>query len=180
MTKTHGYTHGGDKRGKATLKSELKMYILEYMLVLQCTRETLAKAQYDQAQDCSNYECTKYELGLSKLCIGAANFQLFCISFFFNTTLFLFFFIRPLDVKHSEKPTEQPGEQWYASLVGKVPTKYLSKGCGYGFQKRQKSTLCGHGFERKRERGTHRSVPRKQNLAKRPMQREARQKMGGR
>jgi hypothetical protein len=24
MTKTHGNTHGGDKRGKATLKSELK------------------------------------------------------------------------------------------------------------------------------------------------------------
>jgi hypothetical protein len=33
----------------------------EYMLVLQCTRETLAIAQYDQAQDCSNYECTKDE-----------------------------------------------------------------------------------------------------------------------
>jgi hypothetical protein len=30
------------------------------------------------------------------------------------------------------KPTEQPVEQWYASLVGKVSTKYLSKGCGYG------------------------------------------------
>jgi hypothetical protein len=40
------------------------------------------------------------------------------------------------------KPTEQPVEQWYASLVGKVPTKYLSKGCGYGFQKRRESTLC--------------------------------------
>jgi hypothetical protein len=85
----------------------------EYMLVLQCTRETLPIAQYDQAQDCSNYECTNYELGLSKLCNGAANFQLFCISLFFNTTLFLFFFeticflshllfIRPHDVKHSE------------------------------------------------------------------------------
>jgi hypothetical protein len=45
------------------------------------------------------------------------------------------FFIWPHDVKHSEKPTEQPVEQWYASLVGKVPTKYLSKGCGYGFQR---------------------------------------------
>jgi hypothetical protein len=118
MTKTHGNTHDGDKRGKATLKSELKKYLLEYMLVLQCIRETLAIAQYDQAQDCSNYECTNYELGLSKLCKGAANFQLFWI-FFFNTTLFLFFslsfcffeticyllllfLIRPHDVKHSE------------------------------------------------------------------------------
>jgi molybdenum-dependent DNA-binding transcriptional regulator ModE len=60
MTKTHGNTHGGDKWGKATLKSELEKYMSEYMLVLQCTRETLAIAQYDQAQDCSNYECTNY------------------------------------------------------------------------------------------------------------------------
>jgi hypothetical protein len=37
--------------------------------------------------------------------------------------------------KALRKPTEQPVEQWYASLAGKVPTKYLSKGCGYGFQK---------------------------------------------
>jgi hypothetical protein len=67
------------------------------------------------------------------------------------------FFIRPHDVKHSEKPTEQPVEQWYASLVGKVPTKYLSKGCGYGFQKRRKSTLCGHGLEINEKDATHRN-----------------------
>jgi hypothetical protein len=54
--------------------------------------------------------------------------------------------------KALRKPTEQPIEQWDASLVGKVPTKYLSKGCGYGFQKRRKSKLCGHGLEIKRER----------------------------
>jgi hypothetical protein len=51
--------------------------------MLQCIREMLAIAQEDQAQDCSNYECTDDELGLSKLCNGAANFQLFYISFSF-------------------------------------------------------------------------------------------------
>jgi hypothetical protein len=106
------------KWGKATLnKSLTDISDNAQELVLQCTRETLAIAQYDQAEDCSNYECTKDELGLSKLWNGTANFQLFCISLFFNTTLFLFFLlfffeticylsllflIRPHDVKHSE------------------------------------------------------------------------------
>jgi hypothetical protein len=47
--------------------------------------------------------------------------------------------------KALRKPTEQPIEQWYASLIGKVPTKYLLKGYGYGFQKMRKGTLCALG-----------------------------------
>jgi hypothetical protein len=86
----------------------------KYMLVLQCTRDTLAIAQDEQALDCSNYECTNNELGLPKLCNGATNFQLFGISLVFSlfcTTLFLFLFfnnyflsllflMRPQYVKH--------------------------------------------------------------------------------
>jgi hypothetical protein len=73
----------------------------------------LAIAQYDQAQDCSNYEWTKDELGISKLCNGAANFQLFYLSFSFHSYFLLFkkticslsllFLIQPQDVKHSGK-----------------------------------------------------------------------------
>jgi hypothetical protein len=135
MTKTHGNTHGGDNRGKATLKSELKKYMSEYMLALQCTRETLAIAQYDQAQDCSTYECTNYELGLSKLCNGAANFQLFCI-FFFETICYLslLFFYMATRSKALRKPTEQPVGQRYASLVGKIPTRCCRKAVAMAFK----------------------------------------------
>jgi hypothetical protein len=68
----------------------------EYMLVLKYIREMLAMAQYEQAQDCSNYECTTDELGLSKLLNGASNLQLFCISFLlllfsFLITIFSYF-----------------------------------------------------------------------------------------
>jgi hypothetical protein len=94
----------------------------EYMLVLLCTRETLAIAQMTM-QKCSNYECTNDELGPSN-CNEAANFQLFCISLFLfsflYTTLFLFFnylifyfSLTPL----SYTTTKKKAQQRYASLL---------------------------------------------------------------
>jgi hypothetical protein len=48
---------------------------------------------------------------------------------FFETIcyLLLLFLIRPQEVKALGKPTEQPIEQRYASLVGKVPTQYIER-----------------------------------------------------
>jgi hypothetical protein len=50
-------------------------------------------AQYEQAQDYSSYKCKDNEKGLSKLCNGAANFELFYISFlsFLYNSFYLFF-----------------------------------------------------------------------------------------
>jgi hypothetical protein len=64
--------------------------------------------------------------------------QLFFSFFLFFLKLYAFsrsFFYTTTRSKALRKPTEQPIEQRYASLIGKVPIKYLSKGCGYGFQK---------------------------------------------
>jgi hypothetical protein len=42
---THGNTHNGDKRGKATLKKELTNTNVGVDARVQCTRETLAMTQ---------------------------------------------------------------------------------------------------------------------------------------
>jgi hypothetical protein len=95
----------------------------------------------------------KDELGHSKLCNGASNFQLFYISPFFSLflynsfSLFLNYLLSlaPLSYtatrcKALRKPTEQPVKQWYASLVGKVPTRCFRKVVAMAFKRCEK--LC--------------------------------------
>jgi hypothetical protein len=40
--------------------------------------------------------------------------------------------------KALKKPTEQPAEQWYASLVGKVPTQCCRKAMAMAFKRCRK------------------------------------------
>jgi hypothetical protein len=140
-TETHTVEINGVKQ---LWKVSSQKCMSENMLMLQCTRETLAIAQYNQTQDCSNYEYIEDELVLSKLCSGTTNFQLFCISLFFSLFFIQLFFLSffaffyyilscaPLSYTATwcialRKPTEQSAKQWYASLVGKVPTQYIER-----------------------------------------------------
>jgi hypothetical protein len=59
--------------------------------------------------------------------------------------------------KALRKPTEQPVEQWYASLIGKVPTRCCRKAVAMAFKRCGKVRYVDSVLEENEKDDTHRS-----------------------
>jgi hypothetical protein len=92
------------------------------------------------------------------------------VSLFFNTTRFLLFsfflnyllalaprFYTATRCKALRKPTEQPVEPWYASLVGKIPTRCCRKVVAMAFKRCGKIYYVGTILKENKKDSTHES-----------------------